>query len=316
MKQEQQTVPKPNIKYYRLKKYKRWENATLEELIVAHTKIQSGEIDISKEPMRKESTGVKKSVHIDEKVEDPRTDNSLVKSLRVRRFMVEALKDVMVQGVLKSNEDEVSFFRQVYSTSNITANELAYLMDDKESSVKYYLRRYGIVKLPKNALVNIDSVDKLLTFLRKPLFKMVKAPTDETPEEFRERYNSLAFKAFDKVENIITFGESKKDEVKNLQSAISALGSIMKVEMEAKTLLDVKSAKQNELKEKEINKNAPKETTVINFNGDIDAQDLFLAIRGTFEKGTDMDNEAIEKLMIDVTHSITENLEGQNDSQN
>ena len=316
MKQKQKQSPSANIKYWRLKKYKRWENASLEELIIAHTKIESGEIDISKEEMRKESTGVKKKVHIDDVLEDPRNDTSIVKGLRVRRFMVEALKDVMVIGLLKSNEEEISFYRQIYSTSNITANELAYLTDDKESSVKYYLRRYGIVKMPKNVLVDINSVDKLLAFLRKPLFKLTKSPTDETPEEFRERYNKLSFQAFDKVQNIITFGEQKKDEIKNLNSAISALGNIMKVEMEAKTLLDVKTTKQNELKEKEINKNAPKETTVINFNGDIDAQDLFLAIRTSFEKGTGMSNEEIEKLMIDVTNSVQENLEGQNDSQN
>ena len=296
---------KGKIKYYRLKKYKRWKDATLDELIEVHTRIALGDIDLEKEEMVKERKGNNtKVIDLKTKVETPDRDVSIVKDIGVRRFFVEAIKCDIVKGIIKKNRQDIKWLRQAYSGSNITAKELAYLLDEDVESLKYYLRKYGIKKIPVSAQHQVTSVGKLRSYLEKPLYGLTKPATDETSEEFRDRYKELGFSMFNKIKDIVYMGEEEEDDMKVMKQAADTLNAIMKVELEAKKLLRFEKEKDIEMKERELEKTEVKEPVVINFNGDIDAQNLFMVLKETLENNGLTEAIEVEKVITDVAKKI------------
>jgi len=282
------------IKYYNLRRYEGYEDKSLEELIRIHAKIEAGVIDKSKLKMR--NLKKSKTAKMDE---DPSIDTRKVGDTGVRRFVTEAMNRIQVQAILEKKQDDMSYFRQVYAISDLSKKEVCYIFGINQSTLTYYLTKYKIRKIPAEARMRITSADSLEKLLRKPRFDLQDINDSETDEEFRDRYKRLTFRAFGRLQNIIAYGEEEKDEAKELQTALSALGSAMKLELEAKKLLTTEKDVTLELKRQELEKGQEKTPVVINFGGDIQAQQLFLKMKDILE-ARGIDDDEMSDMLLEI----------------
>jgi hypothetical protein len=172
-------------------------------------------------------------------------------------------------------------------------------LDVTEGKLKYYLKKFGIIKVPPQALTQIVNVTKLRTFLKKPIDELAKPLFDETEEEFRKRYITEMNILFRKLKRFSTEPEEYVEEIKATKSAIEALKSCMFLEMEGRKILNVSDDKKYELKEREITKNEPKENVVVNFNGNIMAQTLFATLKQSLEASGKFEEDELEKIMLE-----------------
>jgi len=267
------------VKYYVLRKYKEYKNYTLDQLKELYEKVQNGEVDLKGKEMY---VSGRKSHSIKENVENPEENTELVKELGVSRFIVEAKKDTTIALAIKKNQEDIKFFRMLYSNTTLTLKEVAFLLDEKETSMRYYAKKYGIVKMPSSVLKKIKNVKQLKEFITKPLPQMVSVPTDETSEEFKERYNVLGYKIFKKLESLSLDPSSDPEDIKKLNVAVNTLNNNMKLELEAKNLVVTVKEKEFKLKEKELEKNS-NNITILEFGDDIDQQEKIFDVKEKLE---------------------------------
>jgi len=280
------------VKYYVLRKYKEYKNYNLDQLKELYEKIQKGEVSLKGKEMY---VSGRKSHSIKENVDNPEENTELVKELGVSRFIVEAKKDTTIALAIKKNQEDIKFFRMLYSNTTLTLKEVAFLLDEKETSMRYYAKKYGIVKMPSSVLKKIKNVEQLKEFITKPLPQMVSVPTDETSEEFKERYNVLGYKIFKKLESLSLDPSSDPDDIKKLNVAVNTLNNNMKLELEAKNLVVTVKEKEFRLKEKELDKNS-NAITILDFGDDIDKQEKIFDVKEKLE-AEGMEEDKIEEVL-------------------
>ena len=282
-------VKKSMIKYYQLRKYERFQNMTLEELIEMKTKIDNGLINLKEEKLV--GNRMNKEERKKLKESNPETDVRKVQELGIRRFILHAMEDIQVKAMIEKRQNDIAYLRQIYSVSNLTKQEVCYILGVADTAINFYIHKYKIKKIPGEARIKINDSKSLVKFLKKPRFEMVTPNTSETDVEFRERYKALTFRAYGRLQDIIAYGEENEGETKDLNTAISALGVLMKVELESKRLLTVEKESVIELKRKEMEKGVEKTPVVINFGGDINLQTMFVKFKEMAEaKGMDEDD--------------------------
>jgi len=280
------------VKYYVFRKYKEYKDYSLDQLKELYDKVKSGEVDLKGKEM---VTKGRKSHSIQVNVKDPENCTEIVQELGVSRFILAAKKDATIELAIRKNQEDVKFFRLLYSNTTLTLKEVAFLLDEKESSMRYYAKKYGIVKMPSSVLKKIKSVDQLRAFITQPLPQMVSVPTDETSEEFKERYNVLGYKIFKKLESLSLDPSSDPDDIKKLNVAVNTLNNNMKLELEAKNLVVTVKEKEFRLKEKELDKNS-NAITILDFGDDIDKQEKIFDVKEKLE-AEGMDDDKIGELL-------------------
>ncbi len=277
------------IKYYSLRRYEEYKDYTLEQLIELKKRIDSGEVSLKGKIYARDKRV--KTEDLDEA-----DDLSMVDGANVRKFVYDAKHDEWVALEIKKKKNDVDFIRVLYSNTTLTRNEVAFLLSETDGRIRYYLKKFGILKLPIAALTKLQTVKGIKKFLTKPLPDMVSVPTDESSEEFRERYNSLSYKLFYRLKQLSLNPNADLEEVRKINTTITALSNNMKLELESKILLRAEKIKEYEMKDKELQAKKGGNVEILEVNDDIEMQQKMYSLQ---EKLRDegMEQEKIDTIL-------------------
>jgi len=285
---------KNNINIYRLRKYEEYKDLPYEDLEIIYEQVQEGIIDLKGKEFRKDS-GKKKTIKT-YTYEDPENNVETVDDVGVRRFILEVLNNITLRLLIEKNRKSISFVRKLYSNTNLTVKEVSFILEEDPASMTYYLRKFGIKKLPKDVQVKIMSVKGLERFLDKPEPEMVEVPTNESDQEFRERYKRLSFKIFARIKELALNGDEDSEELKKLNTAVATLNNTMKLERESKKILVYSKEKEFEMKEKEIESKSGQQSVILEVGDNIELQQKILDLKLELDE-MDIDESLKDKIL-------------------